>query len=335
MTTARDHIVVLGAGSYGTCLAILYAHAGHRVTLWCRRPELAAALAAARENRDYLPGYALPPSVSLSSELGVVADADYVLGVTPSHAVRETFAALAPLLPVGAVVVNASKGLEEGTLATIDQIYREVLGAAHAARATYLSGPTFAKELAGRLPAAIVLAGRDESALMAAQHALSTDTLRIYASADVHGVLLGGALKNVVAIAVGVADGLGLGSNARAALITRGLAEIARIGVARGADPMTFAGLSGLGDLVLTCSGDASRNRRVGLALGQGQPLEHAIGLGHMVAEGVKTTAVAYALAQSLAVDAPVIETMYGILYQGIPVADAMGRIMTRALKRE
>lgn len=329
------NIFVLGAGSYGTCLAILLAHAGHRVTLWCRRRELAEALVADGENRAYLPGFALPAGLAVTHELAAVAAADFVLGVTPSHAVRTMFTQLAPLLAPHAVVVNAAKGLEEGTLFTIEDIFAQVLSPAHAARATYLSGPTFARELAARLPGAIVLAGRDEATTIAAQHALSTDTFRIYTSTDVAGVLLGGALKNVIAIAVGIADGLAMGSNARAALITRGLAEIARLGVARGADPLTFAGLSGLGDLVLTCSGDASRNRRVGLALGQGQPVAQATGLGNMVAEGVKTTAVAHALAASLAVDAPIVEAMYSILFAGQPPAQAMARMLTRSLKSE
>ena len=202
-----------------------------------------------------------------------MSGAELVLGVTPTLAVREVIGAAAAYLAPGAAVVNASKGLEEGTLDRIDQIYAEILPPEVAARATYLSGPTFARELAAGKPSAIVVAGRDSSATERVQHALATERFRVYRSDDVVGVQIGGALKNVVAIAAGLADGLDFGLNGRAALITRGLAEIARVGVALGAEPLTFSGLSGLGDLVLTCSGELSRNRRVGLALGAGKKL--------------------------------------------------------------
>jgi glycerol-3-phosphate dehydrogenase (NAD(P)+) len=329
-------IAVIGAGSYGTCLAILAASAGHRVALWARDATTAAALASSRENTAYLPGYRLPPSIEVTADLAAaVRGRPIVIAVTPSHAIRDVFGRAAADLDPDTVVVNASKGLEDGTLATIDEIYRQILPAGIAARATFLSGPTFATEIAAGMPAAIVLAGRDPGSTTFVQHALSNDHFRIYSSEDVIGVLVGGAIKNVVAIAAGVSDGLGLGSNARAALITRGLAEITRIGVAMGAHAQTFAGLSGMGDLVLTCAGDASRNRRVGLALGQGRRMDDILGEMRMVAEGVKTTKVAHVLAARLGVPAPLTDVMHAIVHQGAPARDAMTRLMQRALRSE
>jgi glycerol-3-phosphate dehydrogenase (NAD(P)+) len=234
-----------------------------------------------------------------------------------------------------AIVINASKGLEDGTLHTIELVYRDILPPRIAARATYLSGPTFAGELAAGMPAAIVLAGRDRETCALAQQALSHVHFRIYSTDDVVGVLVGGALKNVIAIAAGVSDGLGFGSNSRVALITRGLAEITRIGVALGANPQTFAGLSGMGDLVLTCSGDASRNRRVGLALGRGQAMPDILAEMRQVAEGVKTTKVAHALAAKLGVAAPITDAMYAIIHAGVPVREAIGALLTRPIRSE
>jgi len=329
-------LAVIGAGSYGTCLAILAATAGHRVVLWCRDGRAAAELAELRENTAYLPGYRLPQTVEVTADLTAAVRAKaLVLGVTPSHAIRDVLGRAAPHIDPDAVVVNASKGLEDGTLATIDEIYRQIFPARLAARATFLSGPTFATEIAAGMPSAIVLAGRDPDATAEVQRALSTDRFRIYSSDDVTGVLIGGAVKNVIAIAAGVSDGLGFGHNARAALITRGLAEITRMGVAMGAHAQTFAGLSGMGDLVLTCAGDASRNRRVGIALGQGRTMAEILGEMRMVAEGVKTTKVAHELAQRLGVDAPITSVMYAIVHQGAPALDTMNRLMQRALRSE
>jgi glycerol-3-phosphate dehydrogenase (NAD(P)+) len=330
-------IVVVGAGSYGTCLAILTANAGHDVTLWAREPEVAAGLERTRENARYLPGYTLPANVRITSDLpSALANKEIVLGVTPSHAIASVFEPAASHLDPDAIVVNASKGLEEQTLDTIDQIYTRIFPARIAARATFLSGPTFATEIAAGMPAAIVLAGRDADTCANAQRTLSNDRFRIYTTDDVTGVLLGGALKNVVAIAAGVSDGLGFGSNARAALITRGLAEITRVGVAMGAHAQTFAGLSGMGDLVLTCSGDASRNRRVGLSLGQGKTMDEIQrDMKGMVAEGVKTTKVAHELAAKVGVPAPITEVMFHVIHRGAPARDTMTRLMQRALRTE
>jgi glycerol-3-phosphate dehydrogenase (NAD(P)+) len=329
-------IAVIGAGSYGTCLAIQAASAGHRVSLWCRDPDTAAELVSTRENTAYLPGYKLPAAVEVTSDLAVaVRGRPIVVGVTPSHAIRGVLGAAAPHLDPDAVLVNASKGLEDGSLSTIDEVYRSIFPERIAARATFLSGPTFATEIAAGMPAAIVLAGRDAEAAAFVQRSLSTDRLRIYTTDDVTGVLVGGAIKNVVAIAAGVSDGLGFGSNARAALITRGLAEITRIGVTMGAHAQTFAGLSGMGDLVLTCAGDASRNRRVGIALGQGRTMAEILGEMRMVAEGVKTTKVAHELAARLGVPAPITDVMYSIVHEGAPARETMYRLMQRALRSE
>ncbi len=326
-------IGVIGAGSYGTCLAILLAGAGHDVTFWCRTD--ADELARTRES-SYLPGHRLPPSVVVTSDLeAAVRGKAIVVGVTPSHAIADVLGRVAVALDPDTVVVNASKGLEEGTLATIEEVYARIFSDRIARRATYLSGPTFAGEIAAGMPSAIVLAGRDpETAAMVAR-AFNTDRFRPYTSDDVIGVLVGGAIKNVIAIAAGVSDGLGFGSNARAALITRGLAEITRIGVAMGAHAATFAGLSGMGDLVLTCSGDTSRNRRVGLALGQGRTMAAILGEMRMVAEGVKTTKVAHELAARLGVPAPITDVMHAIIHQDAPAGDTMRKLMARSLRSE
>ena len=292
-------IAVIGAGSYGTCLAILTASAGHRVSLWSRGAEAAAQLAASRENTDYLPGYRLPDEITVTADLAAaVRGKELVLGVTPSHAIRDVLGRIAE-------------------------------------RACFLSGPTFATEIAAGMPAAIVLAGRDPETCAYAQHTVSCDVFRVYSSDDVTGVLLGGALKNVIAIAAGVSDGLGFGDNARAALITRGLHEITRMGVAMGAHAQTFAGLSGMGDLVLTCAGNASRNRRVGIALGQGKTMAEILDHMRMVAEGVKTTKVAYELAGKLGVPAPITEVMFQIIHRGEPARETMTGLMQRALRGE
>lgn len=329
-------IGVVGAGSYGTCLAIMAAEAGHRVTLWCREPELADTIRESRENPVYLPGHRLAESAEITPDLAAaVAGKDMVLGVTPSHAARDVFGRAAEHLTEEVVVVNCSKGLEEETFARVDQIYTEVLPGEVAERACYLSGPTFAKEVAAGQPSAIVVASRDGDAASLVQEALSTERFRVYSSDDVIGIQIGGALKNVVAICAGISDGLGFGHNARAALITRGLAEISRIGLALGADPLTFMGLSGMGDLVLTCAGDLSRNRQVGLALGRGRKLKDIVSEMRMVAEGVKTARVTHQLAARLGVEAPLADFAYGVLYEDRPAAEGLSTLMSRALKRE
>ena len=291
---------------------------------------------ATREAQGYLPGHTLPEAIVVTSDLErAVRGKRFIVGVTPSHGIRDVLGRAAPWLEPDAIVINASKGLEDGTLMTIDRVYAEIFPKRIAARATYLSGPTFATEIAAGLPAAIVLAGRDDATTLSAQEALTSLHFRIYRTDDVTGVLIGGALKNVVAIGAGVSDGLGFGSNTRVALMTRGLAEITRVGVAMGANPMTFAGLSGMGDLVLTCSGDASRNRRVGLALGQGKKMTEILGEMRQIAEGVKTAKVAKELSAKIGVQTPIVDAMYAIIHEGRPVRDAIMMLLSRPTRSE
>jgi glycerol-3-phosphate dehydrogenase (NAD(P)+) len=335
-SSSPTDVAVIGAGSYGICLAKLLGDKGHRVRLWCRGEELCGELVATRESSVYLPGFPLAPSVEVTTDVShVVRGARIVLGVTPSHAIREVLGRAAGDLEPGAIVVNASKGLEEGTLKRVDQIYADLFPADVAARAAYLSGPTFAREVASGAPSAIVIAGHDHAAVRVVQDAFSTDRFRVYSSDDVIGVQIGGALKNVVAICAGLSDGLGAGQNARAALITRGLAEIARIGIKLGANPLTFAGLSGMGDLVLTCAGDMSRNRQVGLELARGKKISQIVADMRMVAEGVKTARVARDLARTVGVAAPLTEFIYGVLYEDRPAAEGITDLMTRAPRHE
>ena len=329
-------IAVLGSGSYGTCLAMMLGRKGHDVRLWARSQDMCRQIEESRENPIYLPGYKLPDTVNVTTSLDkAVSGARIVLGVTPSHAIREVLGNAAAHMAPDVVVVNASKGLEESSLARIDQIYQQIFAPSVAERAAFLSGPTFAKEVAAGKPSAIVMAGRDPQATRLCQEAFSSERFRVYSSDDVVGVQLGGALKNVVAILAGLCDGLDLGNNARAALITRGLAEIARIGAAQGANPLTFSGLSGMGDLVLTCTGALSRNRQVGLALATGKKIAEITGEMRMVAEGVKTARAAHDLAASLGVRAPLSDVAYRLLYQDAPVRQTVAELMTRALRDE
>ena len=324
-------IAVIGAGSYGTCLAKHLGDQDYDVSLWCRNPERADRIHETRINKDYLPGFTLPECISVTSSLEeAVRGRGMVIGVTPSQAAREVLGAAAPFFDPNVVVVNASKGLEENTYDRIDQIYSEIFPKAIADRAAFLSGPTFAKEVAAGMPSAMVVAARQHESAMAVQEVFHNPLFRVYSSEDTIGVQVGGALKNIIAICAGLSDGLGFGQNARAALITRGMAEISRMGVAMGADPLTFLGLSGMGDLVLTCAGDLSRNRRVGLALAEGKTLETIVSEMQMIAEGVKTARVAYGWTQSHDVYAPLTTFMYKVLYENLDprkgIADIMGR---------
>ncbi len=342
-TLPAVRIAVIGAGSFGTVLARLLAEAGHTVGLWSRSEEHARSMRDLRENARYLPGISLPTnphsgggSVVPGSDFAEVLDrAALVVAVVPSHGMREVMTAAAPHLPPGALVVSASKGIEEGTLMTMSEIFAEVLPQPLRGRTAFLSGPSFAKEVALGLPTAVSVASADAAVAREAQGIFSTERFRVYTTDDVVGVELGGALKNVMAIAAGCADGLGFGHNTRAAIITRGLAEIARLAVRRGANPMTLAGLSGNGDLVLTCTGDLSRNRQVGIELGRGRTIEEILAGMKMVAEGVRTTRSARALAERLGVEMPITEQVHGLLYEGRPVREAVGALMGRAPRTE
>jgi glycerol-3-phosphate dehydrogenase (NAD(P)+) len=329
-------IAVIGAGSWGTALAKSLADGGHAVTLWGRAAEHVADIQARRENAKYLPQVPLPDTLTATADLDVaVQDKRFVVSVVPSHTVRDVMGRAGKSMSPEAVVVSASKGIENESLATMDDVLKEVLPGKLGARLAFLSGPSFAKEVALGLPTAVVMASRDRRLAEESAALFQSERLRVYTSDDVTGVELGGALKNVMAIAAGVADGLGLGHNSRAALITRGLAEISRLAVRKGANPLTLAGLAGLGDLVLTCTGDLSRNRSVGIGLGRGQTLRDVLAGMSQVAEGVKTTRSAHDLAHRLGVEMPITEVMYKVLYEDLPAKEAVLGLMGRAPKHE
>ncbi|UFS72193.1 NAD(P)H-dependent glycerol-3-phosphate dehydrogenase [Geomonas sp. RF6] len=331
-----DKIAVVGAGSWGTTLANLLAKKGHDVTLWGHEPELVREMRETRENSVYLPGITLSPNLAFTNSFEeVYAGCRMVLCVVPSQLVRTVMGKSVPLIPRDSIVVSASKGIEVDTLATVSEIYQEILPPEQYARFSAISGPSFAREVAQEMPTAVAAASESEETACQVQEAFTTNYFRVYRNSDVTGVELGGAVKNVIAIAAGISDGLGFGYNTRAALITRGLAEIARLGIAMGAQPATFAGLAGMGDLVLTCTGDLSRNRTVGVQLGQGRTLSEILGEMRMVAEGVKTTESTYNLSKKLGVDMPITHKMYEILYEDKPARDAVIELMTRDLKAE
>ena len=336
-----EKIAVIGAGSWGTALTKPIGDLGQTVSLWAHRKEHFEELKATRQNKTYLPGFILADTVTPVSDLRqAVAGHAIIIMVVPSHVFREVFTGLEPYLENDAYVISASKGIENDSLLTMTQVMEDVLSSSAGAgerniKTGVLSGPSFAKEVAAGLPTAVTVASQDMEAAIHIQRALSSPLFRVYASTDVIGLELGGALKNIVAIGAGICDGLGYGTNTRAALITRGLAEISRLGVSMGADPLTFSGLGGLGDLVLTCTGELSRNRMVGLKLGQGQKLSTILAEMNMVAEGVKTTRSAWNLARKVGVEMPILEQVYQVLYQDKPCRDAVRDLLGRSLKEE
>ncbi len=326
-------IAVLGAGAWGTALADALARLGHDVVIWAHEPEVASAITQTHENPVFLPGVALAPSLRATSEITTaVAAASVVLFVAPSSVLRAVAKRCAAAVPPDAVLVVASKGIEDGSFALMTDVVAEELPGRPVVA---FSGPSFAAEVAARQPTAVVAASHDADAAALVQRLCSSPVFRVYTHHDVTGVELGGALKNVMAIAVGIADGLGLGYNTRAALMTRGLAEIARLGAALGADPLTFAGLAGVGDLVLTCTGPLSRNRSLGYALGQGETLASAQAGRVTVAEGVPTARSAHALALARGVEMPIVGAVYRILFDDESPRDAIERLMTRDLRGE
>jgi glycerol-3-phosphate dehydrogenase (NAD(P)+) len=324
---------VVGGGAWGSALANLLAANGHGVELWAREPDVVDAINISRENPRFLPGVpvhdGVHATVSITDALG---DAELIVYVAPSHALREVAASGAACVAPGTVLVVASKGIERGSLAIMSDVVAETVPR-HAVVA--LSGPSFASEVANGQPTAVVAASSDRTAASRVQRALSSDVFRVYTHDDVVGVELGGALKNVMAVATGIADGLGLGHNSRAALITRGLAEMTRLGVALGANQATFAGLAGLGDLVLTCTGALSRNRALGIELGKGNTLEQALEGKDTVAEGVLNTISARALAEREGVDMPIVLAVHRILFEAQPARLAISELMTRELRSE
>ena len=330
----RDAIAVIGAGSWGTALAVLLARHGQRTLLWGRDPRHVAAMAAARANQRYLPGVALPPSLAVSSSLDeVLAPARDVLLVVPSHAFGACLDAVARTDPGRVELCWATKGFEPRSGRFLDELVIERLGA-RSARAL-LSGPTFAGEVARGLPTAVTLAGNESGFLERLALRFHGSDFRVYLSDDLIGVQVGGAVKNVLAIAAGIADGLGLGANTRAALITRGLAEITRLGVALGGRAETFVGLAGLGDLLLTSSDDQSRNRRFGIALASGETVETAEqGVGQVV-EGLRNTREVMRLASRAGVEMPIARQVHGVLFEGVHPREAVRALLRRELKSE
>jgi glycerol-3-phosphate dehydrogenase (NAD(P)+) len=326
-------LAVIGGGSWGTALSIVLAPRFDRVSLWVYEPDLAERMAVSRVNDVYLPSAKLPPNVYVTNSTGEAAGgAEIVLGVMPSHHARRVYGEVKPHAGPGAGFVSATKGLEQVTLMRVSEVMQEVLGDAPIG---VLSGPTFAREVVRGEPAAIVVSSRDAGFARRVQHAFAGPTFRLYTNSDPVGVELGAALKNVIAIAAGVCAGLGLGSNTSAALITRGLAEITRLAVAAGGQAKTLAGLAGLGDLVLTCNGELSRNRTVGFELGRGRKLPEILAGMQMVAEGVKTTEAAIDLAARHGVEMPITRQMFAILHQDRSPREAVRELMERSLKEE
>lgn len=332
----HENIAVIGAGSWGTALAKLLGDKGKKVFLWSHRQAHAEEIERTRENSRYLPGYKLSENVRATADMSLaVSGQSLIVMVVPSHVFREVFQTLVPYLAKTSTLVSATKGIENDTLKTMTAVMAALLPEGSVARLGVLSGPSFAKEVADQIPTAVTVAAQDIETAQSLQEAFSTELFRVYTSTDIIGLELGGPLKNIVAIAAGICDGLGYGTNTRAGLITRGLAEITRMGVAMGANPLTFSGLAGLGDLVLTCTGDLSRNRQVGLMLGQGKKLDDILAAMNMVAEGVKTTRSAWRLAQKIGVDMPILEQIHKVLYEDKPCREAVNALLSRDLREE
>jgi glycerol-3-phosphate dehydrogenase (NAD(P)+) len=329
-------LCILGAGSWGTALAIALSGRFEIVHLWAHDRENAADMQATRENARYLRGFPIPTNVEVSAEGEFcLSDADLVISVVPSAFLRSTLQTLRPYVPANVTFVSATKGIEEGTLLRMSSVVRESLDLANDRHTAVISGPTFAREVAEGQPAALIVASEDLAFAEEVQRALATPHLRFYATQDVIGVEIGAALKNVIAIGAGICKGLGLGSNSVAALITRGLAEIMRLAVRLGGSARTLSGLAGLGDLVLTATGDLSRNRSVGIELGRGERLESILARMNMVAEGIGTCAAAFELGQRLDVDLPIISKMHEILFDEKDPRVALRELMERPLKIE
>lgn len=329
-------IAVIGAGSWGTALCQLIARRGHEVTLWAHRSELVRELRETRVNSVFLPGFAIPAAVRITGSLEeAVAGAEIVLTVVPSHVVRQVYTQMRPYLNPRMILVSATKGIENETHLCMHDVIRDVLRDDFEPRYVVLSGPSFAREVAQGHPTAVVAASSTPEYGQLIQQELSSASFRIYTSTDVISVEIGGAVKNVMAIAAGVVAGLGWGYNSTVALATRGLAEMTRLAVALGGRAETMAGLAGMGDLMLTCMGALSRNRSVGLQLGRGRRLPDILAEMRMVAEGVNTTRATYELSQKLGVEMPITASVYAMLYQSKPPREAAEELMMRPLRRE
>ncbi len=329
-------IGVIGGGSWGTALAKLLADNEHDVTLWCYEPELVRAINEQHENTMYLAGHKLPPNLRATNDLEeCVTDREMIVSVPPSHVLRTVMSEVADKLPTAVPIVSATKGIENDTLMLVSEILEDVLPVAHHPYLTYLSGPSFAKEVVARKPTAVTIASYNHKLAEHVQRTFSNDVFRAYTTYDVIGVEVGGAVKNVVAIAAGAVSAMELGHNATAGMITRGLHEITRLATKLGANPLTLSGLAGMGDLVLTCTGGLSRNRTLGFKLGQGKTLDEILGEMNMVAEGVKTSQSVYDLAQKMEVEMPIAENVYEVIHHAKPTHAAVKEILGRQLKPE
>ena len=329
-------IGVVGAGSWGSALAHLLGQKGYAVDLWAFEAAVRRQIEDERKNDLFLPGVTLSENISPTNDIKKVAsNKPMVLIVVPSHVMRQTVQQMRDHLRPDTILVSASKGIENGTRLTMTGILKEVLPGIADKQLTVLSGPSFAKEVAARVPTVVTVASSDPWSAQFVQNTFATDFFRVYTHDDVIGVELGGAVKNVIAIAAGMIDGLGLGLNTRAALITRGMAEIRRLGVRMGANPRTFTSSAGIGDLILTCTGSLSRNHAVGEQIGRGQTIDQILSKMHMVAEGVRTSKSVYNLSKGLGVEMPICHAIYHILYEGLSPQKALNELMTRDLKQE
>ncbi len=331
-----SQVTVLGAGAWGTALARLLSLGGRQVTLWSWQEEHAEALRRERENSQFLPGVPLPENLRVTSEISEAASqADWIVIVVPTHAVRSTLERVRPVARRDVRWVCASKGIENDSLMLMSEVLEDVLGKEARARSAFFSGPSFAKEVARCLPTNVVAAAESPELARETQALFATDWLRVYTSGDPIGVEVGGALKNVIAIAAGACDGLGFGHNTRAALITRGIAEMARLTMAKGGEVITLAGLSGIGDLILTCTAEVSRNRSLGFALGSGKTLDEALASLPGIAEGFLTAKSAHELAARLEVELPITEAVYSVLHEGKATREAVRELLSRPVRSE
>ena len=326
------NIAVIGSGSWGTATATLLRRNNHNVSLWSRYKEKNDAIKSDLENKEYLPGVKLDSSIEFTTDIKCVKDKDLVVLVTPSAAIREVSRQICPYISDGQMIVILSKGLEQDTLMTMSQVVKDEC---KNAKVAVMSGPSHAEEAARGIPTLNVVACEDADVAREIQDIFMSDVFRIYTSKDVVGVELGGAVKNVIALCAGIVDGIGFGDNTKAALMTRGIGEIARLGVAMGADAETFMGLSGIGDLIVTCTSEHSRNRRAGILIGKGYSMEETLKEVHMVVEGINTTKAAYEMSKKLNVQMPIVEAAYNVIYKGKCPKETVTALMLREKKEE
>jgi glycerol-3-phosphate dehydrogenase (NAD(P)+) len=332
----KPKVAVIGGGSWGTALAFLSARRGHPVVQWARDKYLVAEIQERRQNPIYMSGFEYPDNLQATNDITeAVRDAKFIISVTPSHTVRHVMADCAHYLDPNAILISASKGIEQGSLALMSDVLKEVLPKRFERRLSFLAGPSFAKEVAEKKPTAVVVAAEDESISEEVQGLFNADHMLVYTTQDVIGAELGGALKNVIAIPAGIGEGMELGSNAQAAIITRGIAEIGRLALKLGGDIITLAGLAGVGDLTLTCTGRLSRNRTFGYELGRGKTRADIERSMRQVAEGVRTAKSAFELASREGVDMPITDQVYRVLYEDLPAQRALQNLMSRVVKKE